>query len=401
MTQRNRTPIAVGVSAAGVSAAGVFAACAFIASLQVTANAQNAQSGQINQPAPGPAAQKTGLVPERERITDEKIYGDRKTLEAVQQRLRKLNEAGVAQQFYPLAKAQCWLDMAKTQYHENDRTGFVEESLKESAKITKVLEGDKSALAGMQTPLVAKSTLLRQDLWDQLNRHKANSQTLSCNAQTVACAEVRLVRAGHAEHQTGWRQATPHVQMVEDALRRADAEAKSCAPPPAVAKAAPPPVAVAAPPPAATPPPPPPPAPAPPPPPQIIERESFVLTSDALFRFNKGSGDQMLAGGQERLAAIAQTLKAYKSIAVLSIQGHTDRYGADDHNDKLSTQRAATVKAGLEALGVSASKIEVSGMGKRQPITGDRCPVSMPRPKAIDCLQPDRRVVIEARGIVK
>ena len=136
-------------------------------------------------------------------------------------RLRKLNEAGVAQNNYSLAKAQCWLDTAKTQYHENDRTGYIEESMTESQKIIQALEANKTAKVGYDTPLVARSTRLRDDLWAELTKFKNNSATLVCNARTVACAEVRLVRAGHAEQQTGWRAATPHVMMVEDGLRRA------------------------------------------------------------------------------------------------------------------------------------------------------------------------------------
>ncbi|MEP6790533.1 MAG: hypothetical protein ABI907_04135 [Ramlibacter sp.] len=159
------------------------------------------------------------------------IQADRKTIEAVQQRLRMLSEAGVAQNNYPLAKAQCWLDTAKTQYHENDRTGYIEESIAESLKIVQALEGDKGRKVGFDTPLVARSTRLREDLWSQLSAFKSREATLICNARTVACGEVRLVRAGHAEQQTGWRQATPHVQMVEDAVRRATAEAASCKPP--------------------------------------------------------------------------------------------------------------------------------------------------------------------------
>lgn len=46
---------------------------------------------------PAPEAQKTGLVPQTARITDEKILGDRKTIEAVQQRLRVLNTSGIPQ----------------------------------------------------------------------------------------------------------------------------------------------------------------------------------------------------------------------------------------------------------------------------------------------------------------
>ena len=120
---------------------------------------------------PGPAAQATGLNAPQARITDERILADRRTIEAIQLRLRKLNESGVAQNSYSLAKAQCWLDTAKTQYHENDRTGYIEESLTEATKIAQALEADKNAKAGLETPLVARSTKLRDDLWAQLGAY--------------------------------------------------------------------------------------------------------------------------------------------------------------------------------------------------------------------------------------
>jgi outer membrane murein-binding lipoprotein Lpp len=138
----------------------------------------------IKNEAPGPGSQATGLAAQQQRITEDKVLADRKTIEALQQRLRKLNESGIPQNNYPLAKAQCWLDTAKTQYHENDRTGYIEESLTESQKIIAALEANKSANAGFDTPLVARSTRLRDDLWMELGKYKNNAATLSCNART-------------------------------------------------------------------------------------------------------------------------------------------------------------------------------------------------------------------------
>ncbi len=189
--------------------------------------AQNATKSE----APGQGTQSIGLNAQQHRITQEKILADRQSIEALQTRLRQLNESGVKQNYYPLAKAQCWLDTAKTQYHENDRTGYIEESMAESLKIIRALEANKNAQVGLDTPLVARSTRLRDDLWRELSQYKANASTLACNARTLACAEIRLVRAGHAEEQTGWRAAVPHVMMVEDSLRRAAVEAASCAQP--------------------------------------------------------------------------------------------------------------------------------------------------------------------------
>ncbi len=353
--------------------------------------AQNATKNE----APGPGSQGTGLVTQQQRITEEKVLADRKTLEALQQRLRKLNESGIPQNNYSLAKAQCWLDTAKTQYHENDRTGYIEESMTESQKIVQALEGNRNARAGFETPLVAGSTRLRDDLWLELGKHKNNATTLACNARTVACAEVRLVRAGHAEEQTGWRAATPHVMMVEDGLRRAATEAASCTPAPVVAAVVPAPAVVprvvqpAV-------------VPAPAPAPVVGEttKETFVLLGDTLFKFNKSGRDEMLPGGKERLATVASRLKTYQSIATLSIAGHTDRLGSDKYNNPLSERRAATTLAYLESLGVKAAKTEAVGKGKKEPVT-TTCSKALPRKQLIDCLQPDRRVTIEVTGVVR
>jgi OmpA-OmpF porin, OOP family len=347
-----------------------------------------AQTATKNE-APGAQTAVTGLAAQSERITQEKILADRKTIEALQQRLRKLNESGIALNSYPLSKAQCWLDTAKTQYHENDRTGYIEESMAQSQQIIQALEANPSAQAGMETPLVARSTRLRDDLWMELGRLKANAATLACNARTVACAEVRLVRAGHAEEQTGWRAATPHVMMVEDALRRAKAEAAACTPAPVQAAAPVPaaPAVVA-------------PAPAVQAPVREIRKETYVVLSDALFPFDKADPASMLVGGKERLAEVAKRLKAYSSIETLSITGHTDRLGTDAYNDALSARRATSTLAYLESLGIKATKTETKGRGKREPVT-TQCNDKLPRAQLIACLQPDRRVSIEVTGLVK
>jgi OmpA-OmpF porin, OOP family len=340
--------------------------------------AQKGNSGSAAQEGPGSAAQATGLTSQQYRIAYAPVLADRKNIEALQQRLRALNEAGVAQNYYPLAKAQCWLDTAKTQYHENDRTGYIEESMTESQNIIQALEANKAAKAGYETPLVARSTRLRDDLWADLSKFKSNDATLACNARTVACAEVRLVRAGHAEEQTGWRAATPHIMMAEDGIRRAGQEAAACVTPVVVAAVSTPTSAAAT----------------------APNKETFVLLADTLFKFDKSGRDEILPGGVQRLNMIAQRLKAYQSIATLNVVGHTDRLGSNEYNDPLSARRASTVQSMLESLGVKAAKVQSAGRGKNEPVTNS-CDDKLPRAKLIDCLQPDRRVTIEVTGVVK
>ena len=340
-------------------------------------------SSGVKNEAPAAYAQATGLNPQQARISDERIFRDRQTIEGVQQRLRKLNEAGIPQNSYSLAKAQCWLDSAKSQYHENDRTGYIEESLTEAVKIAQALEADKAARAGFDTPLVARSSKLRDDLWAQLSNFKNQPESMACNARTVACAEVRLVRAGHADEQTGWRQATAHVLMVEDALRLAKIEADKCPQPaqpaqPALLAAG---RAAAA-------------------PTVVVDKETYVLLTDTLFKFDKSGREDMIPGGLQRLADVAQRLKAYKSIQTLTVFGYTDRLGSDDYNDKLSEARAKTVQAYLESLGVKSVSSLAQGKGKRDAVSKG-CSASLGRQQLIQCLQPDRRVTIEVTGTAK
>lgn len=340
-------------------------------------------SGAAKNEAPAASAQSTGLTPAASRISDERILTDRQTLEGAQQRLRKLNESGIPQNSYSLAKAQCWLDTAKAQYQENDRTGYIEESLTEAVKIAHALEADKNARAGYDTPLVARSSKVRDDLWAQLSNYKSQPASMACNARTVACAEIRLVRAGHADEQTGWRQATPWIQMAEDALRTAKIEADSCIQPKTgvlTARGTPAPNSPAG--------------------VAVIGRETYVLLTDTLFKFDKSGVEDMIPGGRQRLNDVAQRLKAYRSIQTMTVLGYTDRLGSDDYNDKLSEARAKTVQAYLESLGVKSAASVAKGKGKRDPVAKD-CSANLGREQLIQCLQPDRRVTIEVTGAAK
>lgn len=363
-----------------------------VAALALTGCAQTV----VQPEGPGPAARSTGLLSQDQRTTDLRIAADRKVMSEIQLRLRRLNEAGLSQNNYPLAKAQCWLDTAWSQYHENDRTGYIEESLAESLKIVQALEADKAVKVGYDTPLVARSTRLRDDLWAQLNALKMRESSLVCNARTVACGEVRLVRAGHAEQQTGWRQANAHVQMAEDAVRRASAEAANCQPAlaaatkPAMVGAATPaaPVSASAVAPAA----------ATGALQQQAGRETFTVLADALFKFDKSGRDEMLPGGMQRLTQVAERLKRYRNIQSLTIAGYTDRIGGEDYNEKLAMARAQTVKAYLESLGVKAVNVQVKGVGKREPLTATACSDKLGREELLQCMQADRRVMIEVVG---
>ena len=78
--------------------------------------------------------------------------------------------------------------------------------------------------------------------------------------------------------------------------------------------------------------------------------------------------------------------------------GHTDPHRhAMQYNQKLSERRADAVRDYLVSKGVPKDKIETIGMGEKQPIPGVVCDQKNLK-ELIACLQPDRRVEVEAKG---
>jgi len=85
---------------------------------------------------------------------------------------------------------------------------------------------------------------------------------------------------------------------------------------------------------------------------------------------------------------------------VITVEGHTDRLGSPAYNQKLSLQRAESVKSYLVTPGgIDAAKISAVGKGESVPVTKPgECKGNKPSPKLIACLQPDRRVEVEVIG---
>ena len=85
-----------------------------------------------------------------------------------------------------------------------------------------------------------------------------------------------------------------------------------------------------------------------------------------------------------------------KDIRYLHVYGHSDRTGAADANRRLSEKRAENVRAYLISKGVDPDKIEVFGYGQTLPLKS--CTEEQDRRALIECLAPNRRIVVEVQA---
>jgi len=93
-------------------------------------------------------------------------------------------------------------------------------------------------------------------------------------------------------------------------------------------------------------------------------RGLIVNMSDVLFDFNKYT---LKPDAREKLAKVSGILLAYPNLK-LQVEGYTDNIGTDEYNQKLSEERAGTVRDYLVAASVVDANITATGYGKSNPI---------------------------------
>ncbi len=139
------------------------------------------------------------------------------------------------------------------------------------------------------------------------------------------------------------------------------------------------------------PPPAPMPMPAPAPAPQRMS-----LSAESLFGFDASA---VRPEGRAALDGFSRDI-ANTNYQTITVEGHTDRLGSSEYNQRLSEERAAAVKNYLVTSGrLDGSKISAVGRGETMPVTkpGD-CKGTQRTTALVACLQPDRRVDVEVTG---
>lgn len=90
---------------------------------------------------------------------------------------------------------------------------------------------------------------------------------------------------------------------------------------------------------------------------QILQQIQFATGQDTILEESHGLMNELVS-----------VLNARNEIALVRVEGHTDDRGADPMNMDLSKRRAASVKNGLVARGVSAQRLEAWGCGESVPL---------------------------------
>ncbi len=123
----------------------------------------------------------------------------------------------------------------------------------------------------------------------------------------------------------------------------------------------------------------------------------LLVTSTELFDFDKS----VLTNRAKTLldTEIIAKLGGFATIQFINVNGHTDRLGSAQYNQKLSEKRAQAVKTYLVSKGVDGSRIETYGFGKTMPVKS--CPDQKDRKALKACLEPNRRVEVEVQGMPK
>ncbi len=93
-------------------------------------------------------------------------------------------------------------------------------------------------------------------------------------------------------------------------------------------------------------------------------RGLIVNMSDVLFDTAKSS---LRPAAREKLARVAGIVAGHPGLK-LDVEGHTDSVGSDDYNQKLSEQRAASVRDYLTQSGMPQSSVTMKGLGEGTPV---------------------------------
>lgn len=127
--------------------------------------------------------------------------------------------------------------------------------------------------------------------------------------------------------------------------------------------------------------------------PKAVQRLS--ISAETLFAFGMADRASMPAQGLRALDDL-KTKVQNKGITRIRVIGYADPIGQAVSNLRLSQKRAQEIKSYLQSIGLNTVSIEAEGRGATE-LVATHCS-NEATPEAIECHQPNRRVVIELTG---
>jgi len=121
-----------------------------------------------------------------------------------------------------------------------------------------------------------------------------------------------------------------------------------------------------------------------------------TLSAEDLFGFDRY---ELMPAAATQLDQIAESIKRSPELDSIQISGYADRIGSSSYNLALSRLRADAVKTYLVSRGIDEGRIKSVGMGTVDPIaacTEISGPVDKSNERLVACLQPNRRVEVQA-----
>lgn len=118
-----------------------------------------------------------------------------------------------------------------------------------------------------------------------------------------------------------------------------------------------------------------------------------ALSTDTLFPYNRGRIADISPAGKKHLRQLAKTMRQKHHSAKVQVIGYTDYLGSNAYNQRLSQQRANSVKRFLVKQGVNAKYLSAMGKGESNPVV--TCNDEGSRQALIQCLAPNRRVTVD------
>ncbi|MEO6601956.1 MAG: OmpA family protein, partial [Polyangiaceae bacterium] len=100
------------------------------------------------------------------------------------------------------------------------------------------------------------------------------------------------------------------------------------------------------------------------------EARGMVITLSGQVLFVTGKAE-LLPAARDQLDQVAAALKDQGELKPMVVEGYTDSVGSDSNNQKLSKDRAESVRAYLISKGVPSDKITSVGKGEANPVASN------------------------------